>query len=1239
MSENVDLYDRSRSVVVEAAAGAGKTYRLVRRYLAAVVLDGELADLESRIQRVAAVTFTRAAAGEMRGRVLREIVRPLSDVAADDPIVRACLEKLGIDGRKLLERALAGAPIDTLHGLCGRLLREFPERSGVVPDARVIEPEDDGIRCEQFIAHFLDPVLDDSNHVLHADVRDLLRERSQTAVREELLAIVGALREIPPEWADPRLVSDVRGAFGSGIRRDVLQALKPAAEAAAEALERYAQNRRTIPQVYAASKAATIRRLADPSIGADLDPDLAQVIDDVLTYGGIQAGRGDEARSAINAFNEARETARRVRGTIVKMNTVPDSGHADRIARLVRVGRAARDEYRRELERKGLLRYDDLERRALELLRDAGDVLRGRFTHLLVDEFQDTNQVQVRILEGLCGACGGVKTFYVGDPKQSIYRFRGAEVDVFEQQVKRAKDAGELVGLAESRRPSPALNAFFNAFFPRILGETSDFGPLNGASPIPSVIAIPDRAKVPWPDGGVTGTRLRADIKDPASPKPVHLLLREKGGTHAGTEVVAEAPDGDTDGEAGGGEQSRLARYLRQLLDESKLQENGMEAPRDLRPRDILILVPKWSVADKFRSELEAVGIAAQIAGGRGLRSLPEVHDLVNVIQYLANWRDDLATVGVLRGPMFAVSDLGLYVLARWPGVMRVTSQGEEPFENEAVVGPLVFPRSMHEVLRYGRLDPGAAVDALVQSGMLAESDRPDRLTRLSSDAAAIANGCERLAAIMADAGVRPTADLLADAIAGFRLEAHWLRSRDSERAIANAWKFVEIVRRVETDGPDPRRVVAWLDTDADPSPEGLIDADLDAVTITTAHGFKGQERPVVVLAGLGLKVGGHEGASFGDGAAPGLADPANRSQVPRMQIALGGFAAESDGLNEGFKALDAPGVVAEEKRLLYVGMTRARDRLVLSGELPPRTGRLGASEKRLAKEWLEGLNKNEVEGHPKPLFMLDDRTSLIVGGLGLECKDGVFRLPESSRWSKWVDVIEDAALLKATPERPAAAIEVSVDEQALAWRPTGRLKALKPSTAKGNKDSPSLSVWPSTSACAVPLPEGADARERGTLFHAAMEQWGFIGDVPDLARCAEFAERAFPGEGHQHANWLSACVRRMEESAYSAELRAAAKRGELFHEVPIDAVLDDTHRVTGRIDLLYRDENGRWCVVDYKLTRKGTDAKDLDELAREYGGQLDLYRRIVESWNGGPMGRLGLWLAASGTGAWVDVG
>jgi hypothetical protein len=271
-----------------------------------------------------------------------------------------------------------------------------------------------------------------------------------------------------------------------------------------------------------------------------------------------------------------------------------------------------------------------------------------------------------------------------------------------------------------------------------------------------------------------------------------------------------------------------------------------------------------------------------------------------------------------LRGPCFAISDLGLYVLARWSGVDRRVREADPELPEFAALDevweawddesePLrVHPRRIRELLRHGRIEPGRALAALTAAGVLVpeRGESPDQarartLAQLSADAAALEAGRDRFLAFMRQAGARPTADLLADVIAAFRLEAHWLAASRGRRGVANAWRFVEHVRTLEPEGPDLQRASIWLDAGAEPAPEGLISPDADAVTITTWHGAKGKEWPVVVVAGIGEFREAGARTSWSGAAIPTLdSQRGERIPVPRIRQPHQGFSAIDDPLH-----------------------------------------------------------------------------------------------------------------------------------------------------------------------------------------------------------------------------------------------------------------------------------------------------------------------------------------------------
>ena len=1202
------LFDATHSLVVVAGAGTGKTYNLVRRYLSIVAVNNPKTGCPwADPYQTVAVTFTRAAAAEMRQRVIEELNRARKakdeSIFENDEVMRD-VWRSHPDYDQLIQR-IDSAPIDTLHGLCASLLREFPELSNVPLDARPLEPGEESVRLERFISRHIDAMLDGPDLDGRRDLVQLLEEVTLDNLKSELRAIIGEAEEIPKEWENEDCIRSERAAF---IRRQwatIAEQMIPVVDAALSSLDPDATDNKTVQKR---------GHLEDLVILLQ-----SEKIPDITTFKEVRkaAASGKEKPGVILDIYKTFKQVSSIRGNSVFDHLSNPEGHAERLARWVRFGRRAREAYGKQLREHSLVRFNDLETWAITLLQspEARKTLKGRFTHILVDEFQDTNGNQVKIIEGLKAACGDVVSFYVGDPKQSIYRFRGADVDVFQCQIDNVEPE-QREELSTTFRTSPALGGFFNDFFPLLLAPSE-----NGLDN--------DFAPVPWTEK-VKCNRTVNVIDGP----PVDLLLRVKG---------KPGEEEEDEGDGGSSEALRLASHVRALIDRSCTE--GWQ--RKLCPKDFAVLLPKWSLAEDFRSALESFGVAAELAGGRGLFQLPEVRDLINLIRFWTNWDDNLAAAGVLRGPCFGISDLGLYVLSRWPGVEKWDkNNGRWLAWPMSEIVPFEHPRSLREAVLKARIDPDKAIAALLDAKVLDPAKKEEAHRLLTADATSLvsldANGCPsstcgilRMNQLTEKAGVLPTADLLAQAIVDFRLEAVWIKSPSGRRAVANAWRFVEMVRRIEAEGPSLIDLVGWIDSGSDPTPEGLISGESDAVTITTLHGSKGLEWPVVAIAGLGAKSGGFGGASWASGPLTDLSGE-SVARFPRIRIPQGGFLYATDPLSQAAGVLQSPAEAAENKRQLYVAMTRAKDRLILSGELTKNVGHEGKDDKRTPAPM------SACSTHAAYLGSLLDLQVTMTKSEDGEIIDPVLHPIE--RWKEHLHVVADAEL--SEPQDT----ECPVDDQAVApasplldWgtqRTSTRI--VSPSLAEKEHVIPGLAFETAPkSTTLVKLPSG-EPTAMGNLFHAVMEDWNFTGDVPSDARLEALAERYFSGHGRSHVGWLRGCLEKFDGSSLAAELKAAAKRGELFHEVNIDALLStedslktrEVLRAKGRMDLLFKDEKGLWCVVDYKAT-----TEDFEKIATSYGSQLALYRAVIEAWKPGQVGRVGLWLAPAGLAWWTKPG
>ncbi|MFO7562750.1 MAG: UvrD-helicase domain-containing protein [Enhygromyxa sp.] len=658
------VFDPTRSVVLVASAGTGKTWRLVRRYLRIIAtLDPRTQAPWARPDQVVAVTFTRAAAAQMRARVFAGLTASPEEVGDDDPVLAEVVASdAGAGPRARLELAeqVAAAPIGTLHSLCARMLGEFPELSGVPPDARPLEPAEQQLELDAFVSSWLDQVIDDPRHRSHAGCVELLAAHPLGFLRRELRAMVDDREGVREGWLDAEAIAASREHFVRAQWRDYVEQMRMPLSIVAQACAHELGRGRSVAKLVELNERITrLQRRHSP------EPALERVVADVHE---LVSMRPSNDLGPISALLVQLRNHHKVISTRRERPVLPDPGaclqrgQAEHLARWIALATAAREDWAASLQQRAVLRYDDLELLARRLLDDprAQGHLRGRYRHVLVDEYQDINPIQAEIIERLVALCGpdeaGAKLFFVGDPKQSIYRFRGADPEVFSRAVGQHGD--EVVMLGENRRSSPTLARFFMQLFPPLFAGVlpwANVTDLGRPFELARLRDIQDHAVVPW-DGPIVPVREHDRLPGLA----VDLLLRDRN-----QPLEPGAPD-----QSLGEEADRVAAHLRGLLDGAHLDPQVDEPPR-LHAREIAILVPRWNLAEAYRAALEARGIAADLAGGRGLLLLPEVRDLINLVRLWADEHDEHAALAVLRGPCFAISDLGAYVLARWPGVDR----------------------------------------------------------------------------------------------------------------------------------------------------------------------------------------------------------------------------------------------------------------------------------------------------------------------------------------------------------------------------------------------------------------------------------------------------------------------------------------------------------------------------------------------------------------------------------------
>ena len=862
--------DLERSFLVEAAAGTGKTEALVTR-LVALICAGH-----ARVEGIAALTFAEKAAGEMRHRLHTKLEQAR---AAVEPGAR----------RERIEAALRGldaAHINTFHGFCAELLREFPLEAAVDPAFELMPDDGEALYDEAFDAFWQSTLADPP-----VGVRRLLRQRSwrwNEGPRQQLYRagrqLVGH-RDFATPWrsaltatassstgldANPTEAGPSKAAAAA---RAALEEMEPLVDRVAE-LGRYASEGKTNDPLREGMEKAheLTRRIRHRRDAAGEDPaalrehsewldaqlrQLATQYDGPLRCWSWSSPRmGRIAREDVLAHRETVKSA---------IDEWMERTGPTLAAQLQQALGEVVQRYCALMRERGKLDYLELLLRTRALLREdtyARQILRERFTHIFVDEVQDADVVQLEIAWSLaCRPEADVDwkrsspppgaLFLVGDPKQSIYRFRRADLGLYGFLADRftGGEVGEVLTLRRSFRAVPGLHAFVNAAFGKAMVAEPGVQPRHidleshraRSGDQPSVVALP----IPEPYGtrGIAKTAMKASTPR-AIAAFVSFLVRESGWS-------VEQPSGKR---------------------------------RPIRAGDICLLFRQtrdWSddLFDSYGRALETERIP-HVVVGRGASI--EREELVALRQALGaiEWPDDaLRVYATLRGPFFGIPDEDLFLFQA----------------------------------RHGRIHPLDTYEAEPETDAQSE----------------VREALGLLARLHVGRNERPLADTAMELLEATRAHAGVVLWNAGVNALAHLRALVGRIRVLDGQGITSfRSLVEQLERDAESGRELEtlpVEEGLQGVRMMSVHKAKGLEFPVVILAHPVGSSGGRP-SRYIDMDTHVWAEPL-----------CGAVPAELVEHAEVISRADA----AEELRVLYVACTRARELLVVPavGDGPPEEG------------------------------------------------------------------------------------------------------------------------------------------------------------------------------------------------------------------------------------------------------------------------------------------------------------
>jgi ATP-dependent helicase/nuclease subunit A len=829
------------NLCVLAGAGSGKTRTLVDLVMGLV--QGTVLEERLDLSQILAMTYTEKAAREMRDRVRQSLNEQIRHSSADDQLY-------WIRQRRLLDRA----SISTIHSFCLNVLRQFGPEAGLDPDFSILDNDLD------FKKEIKRETLLDLIQAEDPDLLDLLEyfpwhSRGLAMGLDTLSAFLIDRSRCLGRKAHPGLRQATGFLYGPFVDQ-----LVQAANLVANFLE---QRTITPDKSYYRKLDAFSREVRLLSDRAAPLEDWLDHVDELMahTVGNWYAAKiaRDQARPALEALLSERD---RVLSLAIKQKLALV---ADKLGAAVEEAKA----------RRSSLDFDDLLLKTRCLLSQNIEVrrkLKRRYKVVLVDEFQDTNRLQADILALLVEPESLEKTFedaettvsymdlvdkaprrlvVFGDPKQSIYLFRGAEVAVF-NRLRQAIEGGgqtgqDLVSLSRNFRSQEKLIEFFNVFFTDLA---------NGSGGLDWQYGNQDRQKAHRSD---------------RYPGPGVLVLYFSGGKTAREQRELEGKG--------------IAAYLQDLFAGRRGVLAG-DAGKTVEPRDVAILLRRFTHLQAYEKALKQAGLPFYTVRGKGFYHCPEVLDLINLVTYLADPGHEPALLGLLRSPLFGVSDNALTRLI-WPKGAGGGPRLADYFDHSGCIWP-------------EGLDPG--------------------------DAKALEEAATLLLELRCKSGRAFPAELLEEAIEKTDFVSVLLTQYQGEQKVANVQKLIELVRNVK---PGALFLLSELSAffksrlaESQEDPEAQINTeDSPAIKIMTIHQAKGLQFPVVVVpdAGARPKIPANP-VVFGSDESFAL-----RFKDPETNV----FRTPSD-YNQ-FKTAHEQNEKSEYARLLYVAATRAMDHLVFT--------------------------------------------------------------------------------------------------------------------------------------------------------------------------------------------------------------------------------------------------------------------------------------------------------------------
>jgi ATP-dependent helicase/nuclease subunit A len=888
------ITERGHDLLVAAAAGSGKTAVLVERIIQ------KMTDPDQRvtIDDLLIVTFTKAAASEMRERIGKALDQRLSE----EPENLFLRRQQGLLGK---------ASIMTLHAFCMSVVKQYYYFLDLDPGFRLLDETEATLLREEVLDNLLEEYYTSDNPEFYCLVDRYSNDRSDDAMSQLFLRIYefSMSHPWPEHWLD-QMAEDyhVNGAktldqFGwlSDLKNSLVHYISGAVHALQEAIQLCGQPGG--PAAYADTLTEELRAFQELQSDSGADWETIRSAFLSVSFGKLKAIRGKDVDTALK--DQVKKIRDNIKGKTAELQQQWFARSSEECLRdldemapsvdlIVELVKSFAKRFKKEKRRKAVLDFSDLEHECLTVLRAEGSSMghelpsvvaeqfRARFNEVMVDEYQDTNRVQESIIQLITKDSGsGGNLFMVGDVKQSIYGFRLAEPALFIEKYKkfsRPETDGQVIDLSNNFRSRQEVIDGANFIFRQTMDEAV---------------------------GGVIyddAAELRCGASYPQENRPVDLEIIDRAGTED------DPSDRADDMDASELEAAAIGDRIQAMIGDGsspsfQVFDRASGQMREVRYRDIAILLRSASTsAAVMKDLLGRRGIPAYAELSKGYFDTVEVSVMLSVLQVIDNPDQDIPLASVLRSPIIGLNADAL-------AAIRMAERGS----------------GFYQALKSYTQDQESAQQLAI---FLSKLDEWRDFSKTHSVS-------ELIWQIYRDTGYY---DYVGGLTGGTQrqanLKAFYDRARQYEKTtFRGLFRFLRFIERMRENGGDLGEARALSEQE-------------DVVRIVTIHKSKGLEFPVVFIAGMNKRFNMrdtaeaallHKDLGFGTK----WINPELRTSVPTLPYLA---------IKERMKS-DA---IAEELRILYVAVTRAKEKLILIGTVKDAQKQVDKCKSTLqTRDWL----------------------------------------------------------------------------------------------------------------------------------------------------------------------------------------------------------------------------------------------------------------------------------------------